>query len=84
MSIKDFQDDYNWKNAIEVACRDSLSPAIPTDKTMNCKPFTESDVAEVLHSSEGDNDGPAWVAVLRLADGRFATLESSCDYTGWG
>jgi hypothetical protein len=46
--------------------------------------FTLDDVAEVLGSVDGYNDGANWVAVMRLADGRYAYLTAWCDYTGWG
>lgn len=46
--------------------------------------FTVEDVEEVLGSVEGENDGPDWVAVFKLKDGRFAVLRAGCDYTGWG
>lgn len=49
----------------------------------NCTPFGFDDVADVLASVDGDNDGPSWVCVVALKDGRFSALEGSCDYTGW-
>ena len=73
----------DWKHSIEVACRDSRTPAIPGDD-VSVEAFTTEDVAEMLHSSEGENDGQDWVAIMRLNDGRFAALTAGCDYTGWG
>lgn len=46
--------------------------------------FVLEDVAEVLASVKGENDGANWVAILRLQDGRYAYLTAWCDYTGWG
>ena len=46
-------------------------------------PFTRDDIADLLACEAGKNDGPAWIAVMRLKDGRFAFLEAGCDYTGW-
>lgn len=45
--------------------------------------FTLEDVAEVISTSDGENDGPEWLGVFRLRDGRFAFLSAGCDYTGW-
>lgn len=46
--------------------------------------YRRSDVAEVLAISNGENDGPDWVGVFRMRDGRFLTVRAGCDYTGWG
>lgn len=41
------------------------------------------DLAAVVHSATGENDGDEWIAVFRLTDGRFGMLSAGCDYTGW-
>ena len=46
--------------------------------------FSREDVVEILAIDDGDNDGPDWVGVFRLQDGRFACIRAGCDYTGWG
>lgn len=49
-------------------------------------PFSLDDVAEVLASEHHSDEGYAQVnivAVFRLKDGRYATLEGGCDTTGW-
>lgn len=45
--------------------------------------FDKGDVVEIAHYADGDNDGPAWVMVGRLEDGRYFYLSAWCDYTGW-
>jgi hypothetical protein len=45
--------------------------------------FTRSDVAEVIATDDGENDGPEWLGVFLLRDGRYAVLRAGCDYTGW-
>jgi hypothetical protein len=45
--------------------------------------FGIGDVAEVLRKEDGENDGPEWIGVFRLKDGRFAYVAAGCDYTGW-
>lgn len=46
--------------------------------------FTRDDVAEIIASEEGENDGASWIMLGRLNDGRYFFIEASCDYTGWG
>jgi hypothetical protein len=45
--------------------------------------FSLCDVAEILGSANGENDGDDWIAVGRLKDGRFFAVRAWCDYTGW-
>ena len=37
-----------------------------------------TDIAETLYADEA-----AWLAVVKMVDGRYAFIEASCDYTGW-
>lgn len=46
-------------------------------------PFGRRDVRFVYASVEGEYEGPPWVALVELWDGRFATVTAGCDYTGW-
>jgi hypothetical protein len=43
-----------------------------------------ADVAAVIALEEGENDGPDWLAVVRLTKGAFLYVHAGCDYTGWG
>jgi hypothetical protein len=45
--------------------------------------FTREDVKRVIHMSNGENDGPAWIGLFELKNGKFAGLNAGCDYTGW-
>jgi hypothetical protein len=45
--------------------------------------FGYDDIDEILGMSDGENDGPPWLLVLKLKDGRFAYIEAGCNYTGW-
>ena len=78
-----WQSDYNWEAAFEVACRGSISPAIPGSE-VDCSTFTPKDVESVLAMSEGENDGQSWVGAFGLKDGRFVMVSAWCDYSGWG
>jgi hypothetical protein len=46
--------------------------------------WTLSHVLRPLYWAEGDNDGPDWIAVVRLKDGDYGAVTAGCDYTGWG
>lgn len=45
--------------------------------------FTREDVDTILAMVLGVPDEESWVGVFKLKDGRFASLEAGCDYTGW-
>lgn len=74
---------WNWTEAFDVACRDRIE-SVPPGTTHRTDPFVPTDVAEVIASVDGENDGDEWVGVFRLHDGRFVTVTAGCDYTGWG
>ena len=46
--------------------------------------FTREDVDMIIGMVDGENDGPDWVGVFLLKDGRYASIRAGCDYTGWG
>lgn len=50
---------------------------------VSCASWNPAQVAEVIASSEGENDGANWLLVVKLADGRYSFLSAGCDYTGW-
>jgi len=72
-------DSYDWREAFEYASRVSLVEGAFCSANV----FSVEDVVEVLHLDEGENDGPSWIVVGKLSDGRFFYLEAECDYTGW-
>lgn len=72
-----WREDFDWKEAFVYA----KDIRIATD-TSNA-PFTMDDVADVIAAENGENDGPSWVMVGKLKDGRFFFLDAGCDYTGW-
>lgn len=69
---------YDWVEAFKYAT--------PTD--VRTRKVTQQrgreDVAEVLALEDGDNDGPDWIGLFRMTDGKFMVLRAWCDYTGWG
>lgn len=58
--------------------------AVPPGSDVPTKPFSRWDVAEVLGTSEGENDRQNWLVYGRLKDGRYFFITAGCDYTGWG
>ena len=45
--------------------------------------FTRADVKRIIAVVDGESDGPDWVCVGKLQDGRFFVASGGCDYTGW-
>ena len=79
MTPDEMREDYNWREAFKygVAPQPVEGYAGPLDAV------TLDDVEEVIAASEGENDGPSWVCIVRLRDRRYAFLSAGCDYTGW-
>lgn len=83
---------YDWEMAFQccgpVESGDSSgynSPSVSSVPGEECdaSPFGRLDVARVVATSDGENDGANWIGIFRLKDGRFAFLSAGCDYTGW-
>jgi hypothetical protein len=81
-TLDELRTDYNWTEAFAVAMRDDIRVA--PGYAGSDAPFDVDDVAEVVATDDGENDGPNWVGAFRLKDGRFAFVSAGCDYTGWG
>lgn len=79
------QDYGDWKYVFEYADGTEGHPevAVPGLQT-STKTFDRDDVEELIGIEDGDNDGPDWIAVGKLTDGRFFSIAAGCDYTGWG
>lgn len=71
-------DDWDWEQAFTYA-----DPTPVLGEQINASAFAREDVMEIIAIDDGENDGPSWIGVFRLQDGRFAYLEAGCDYTGW-
>ena len=79
-TVDEMRESYDWQEAFKYA-----EGGEPTEGYAgSLAGFTFDDVAEVIACDDGENDGPDWIAVFRLHDGRFAFLSAGCDYTGWG
>lgn len=85
--------DYNWRAAFEYAgdtddedeqtVHGSMNVSTCLGSSAEATAVRRKNIAKVIASAEGENDGPAWLIVVELNDGRFAFLSASCDYTGW-
>lgn len=79
----------NWENAFAFAGTEPMSgnfgtPSSCGEPAVHETVFGLNDVAEVIGQWEhDDDDGWDGVAVVRLKDGRFASIAAGCDYTGW-
>jgi hypothetical protein len=75
-NISDIQKDYGWRCAFNEA-----------DGGYRYSDGTDSpiinNITEVIAAVEGDNDGPDWLMLGKLNDGRYFKLVAGCDYTGW-
>ncbi len=63
--------------------QDNSTIELTPGATVSNAPYTREDVKEIYLLIEGENDGPEWIGVFLLNDGRFVALHASCDYTGW-
>ncbi len=79
MNVAEMREDYDWQQALDVATGPRGVDGYAGSLAWN----GWDDVAEVVAADPGENDGPNWIAALRLTDGRFAWLSAGCDYTGW-
>ena len=70
--------DYNWEEAFDI-----IKPVPAIFSGVSADPVAIEDVEEIVASVEGENDGPDWVMVGRLKDGRWFAVAAGCDYTGW-
>jgi hypothetical protein len=86
-------DTYDWEEAFGYAGKEEGTCAywqgrdpVKTIKFCNIvseEPFDREDVEEIVAMDEGENDGSNWIGVFKLKDGRYATIDAGCDYTGW-
>ena len=84
-----FLDDYDWEcvfadeGNISGGNCDKTMQVVPPGADVSANGFSRGDVEKVIVAVNGENDGPDWVGLFLLNDGRFAIAEGGCDYTGW-
>jgi hypothetical protein len=74
-------DDWDWAEVFKYADPERV---ITAPESLSISRFERDGVKRVIAMESGDNDGPEWVGVFELWDGRFASIRAGCDYTGWG
>ena len=86
VTIDELQASSDWaqvfadENAGNVS--DTVEPAPPTS-AISIAPVHRADVVSVIAAVNGDYDGPDWLGVFLLKDGRYLVASGGCDYTGW-
>lgn len=74
ISLEDLKASYNWENVFNYAC----------ETNNKHKNYSRDDVASIITTVEGCNDGDNWVGLFIMNDGKYLYLTAWCDYTGWG
>lgn len=78
---------YDWDQAFAAAGIEEghisadIRPA--REASVPLTPFERRDIKTLVGYAEGENDGPNWLALGELWDGRWFFLSAGCDYTGW-
>lgn len=76
-------DDQDWADAFgEHSLVISPAPVIDAGG-INLTGINREAVARVIAMVSGEGDGPSWTGLFELSDGRFISVCSWCDYTGW-
>jgi hypothetical protein len=85
MKLENFKTDYDWRNVFgEENYTNPMPPnPEPPGSTVSIADFGIDNVVEVLAYDEGQPDEQDWICVVKLDDGRYASLWGGCDYTGW-
>jgi len=75
-TIHEAIDNYDWEQAFTYAgAPTKITATAVMDGTD--KGFTREDVRAILHIKDGENDGPCWIGVFLLRDGRYAFLQAA-------
>ncbi len=83
MTIEELLEDRDWAEVFADYNSGNVSKDVQAIGDCPDHEFSRSDVVEIMASRDGENDGPDWIGVFRLRDGRFAFASGGCDYTGW-
>lgn len=86
ITLEQLVTDYDWAQVFADENAGNVSKAVhkaPPESGVSDAEFTRADVAEIIAAVNGDNDGPDWLGLFRLKDGRVVVASGGCDYTGW-
>lgn len=78
MELEKFKNDYDWRNAFNVAFgkKHKWDDEADTDNPIH-------DVLEIIAYEIGENEGKDWIGIFKMCDGKYVVLSAGCDYTGW-
>lgn len=79
MTPEEMRADWDWKHAWHEAEHGGYGP----DYDAKGSGSSLDRVVEIVAAVEGENDGPDWLCIAKLDDGKYATMRAGCDYTGW-
>lgn len=86
ITMDELQQSYDWEEVFGEGsggnCTNETDPC-PPDAKIDTSPPKRADVTEIIAAVNGDNEGPDWIGVFRLKDGRYLVAQGGCDYTGW-
>lgn len=90
MTLEKLRHDWDWGEAFAYAGEklDACDgqphrPQVVINGDCSDAPFSRADVIRIVASSDGEYDGPDWIGIFKLKDGRYGFLAAGCDYTGW-
>jgi hypothetical protein len=83
--------DYDWRQVFAFAGDEApdgcFQPCIGVSAcfgaNVSTAPVRWANVQTIIAAAEGERDGPDWLIVVQLTDGRFAFIQAGCDFTGW-
>lgn len=78
----DWQETFGYAGERDT-CNSAVPTATPPERPIPAFSFSCRDVRRIIAMQDGENDGPDWIAVGELWDGRFFVVRGGCDYTGW-
>lgn len=82
-NLEEILSSYDWEEVFGEGSGGNCTQDVESLDGTHCAPVLRADIAEVLASVNGENDGPDWVCIVRMEDGRFVCAQGGCDYTGW-
>lgn len=74
---------YDWEEAFGEGDGGNCTQDVESLDGTSVDKCLRADIAEVLATVEGENDGADWIGVFRMKDGRYLAVVAGCDYTGW-
>lgn len=86
ITIEQLMSNGDWAEVFADENSGNVSKTIrtcPVGQPVSDATVSRADVAEIIAAVNGDNDGPDWLGLFKLKDGRFLVASGGCNYTGW-